>query len=178
MDDDDEETSISVINGHFGDNVQEDAAGDTTTVMPQYHMFSGAIPKDVTASASHHALILAYRDLKKRYDLLTAKDRQSPQLRRSATVSTPLTTSEWRRSTGKSANIPFKNDATPATQHRAVSPHMQHRKGPKETDGAEAECLKSLLWEQKKEVNRLKREVDDLRLTIARREQKEPATGK
>ena len=109
-------------------------------------------------------------------------------------MSTPLTTSEWRRSARKGANIPgvncqsFPNDSTPVPHHRVVSPQMQRQIDARrretdtrqETDCAETEteCLKSLLWEQKKEVNRLKREVDDLRLTIAGREQKESATGK
>ena len=174
MDSDEDETSISIINhngGHLPDN-------DGTASMPQYHMFSGAIPKDTTdPSASHHALTLAYRDLKRKYDQLLEKldhrQRHSPQRRRSK-----LGSDQTDRRT-KSATLPMLPSQIPngvSELTRSRSPVFNHTEL-QVANGGQAEILQPILKKQSEEIDRLKKEVADLRLTIAGREMRERSIG-
>ena len=172
MDDaEDEETSISILN-HNGACLPDT---NGTASMPQYHMYSGAIPKDTTdPSAPHHALALAYHDLKRKYDQVLEKldhiQRHSPQRRRSK-----LGSENTDRRT-KSATLPMLPSQTPngvSELTRSRSPVFNHTTELQVANGGQAEILK----EQSEEIDRLKKEVADLRLTIAGREMRERSIG-
>jgi len=172
MDDaEDEETSISILN-HNGAHLPENGG---IVSMPQYHMFSGAIPKDTTdPSASHHYLNVAYNDLKKRYDQLLEKfermQRQSPQRHRSM-----LGSDKADRRT-KSTTLPMLPSQTPNGVTRSRSPVFNHTEL-HVANGGQAEILQPILKERSEEIDRLKKEVADLRLTIAGREMRERSIG-